>query len=312
MKTLFRYTWLPLALSSILFAQFGGPMGGPPEEAFSACEGKNSGDSCSHPTPHGDTVSGSCTQRGDRLQCIPSHHRQGGGGPNNQNGGMMGGSGSQSGFGQGNRFGGSPQLDSNGNSSERNPSYTFENTPVRIERSTPVAFTLPGGQTHWYEVVYTPDGGVNWIQAKQLSESTGGYLVTLHSKEENEFVFNLIKDEKYWFKWDSSHNYVMNGPFLGGFQPSGSNEPDGGWKWVSGEPWSYTNWAYDGMPGDKDPRPNDQPNDSTGNQDITAFGEVNFPVATWGDFPHKFSSYHSEHEGKSYGFVIEYESQPKK
>jgi hypothetical protein len=56
---------------------------------------------------------------------------------------------------------------------------------------------------------------VNWVQAKALAEVVGGHLVTLHSKQENEFVFNLIKDKKFWFKWDSSHNYVMNGPLMG-------------------------------------------------------------------------------------------------
>jgi len=40
------------------------------------------------------------------------------------------------------------------------------------------------------------------------------------------------------------------------------------------------------MTGDEDSRPNDQPNDATGNQKIIALGEVNIPVSTWGDFLH--------------------------
>ena len=75
--------------------------------------------------------------------------------------------------------------------------------------------------------------------------------------------------------------------------------------------WYYTNWARDGQHGDNDPRPNTQPNDSQGNSNIAAFGEVNIPVATWGDFPHRFSSHNSRFEGKAHGFVIEYESQPR-
>jgi len=207
--------------------------------------------------------------------------------------------------------GGSPSLDANGNQQgAKDRIYTFSNAPVPIKRQPPVAFTLPNGKTHWYEAVYLPKGGINWVQCKALAEEAGGYMVTLHSDEENDFVFSLIEDEKFWFKWDSSHNYVMNGPFIGGFKPKGSPSGKSGWKWVSGEPWDYSKWCRDGLPGDRDPRPNNQPNDSTGNSDIIAYGEINVPVKYWGDFPHKFSSYNDTHEGGSYGFIIEYESKP--
>lgn len=279
------------------WAQFGPPPGGPPPEAFAACDGKNDGAACSHPTPHG-TMDGTCQQRGQRLQCVPGRQGMGPGGQ----GGMSGQGG----------MGGGPTLDAAGNEIDFRPSprYTFASAPVPIRRSPVTAFTLPDGRTHWYEAVHTPEGGVNWVQAKALAEEAGGYLATLHSKAENQFVFELIADKKFWFEWDSRHNYVMNGPFLGGFQPGGSSEPDGGWKWVTGEPWSYRNWAWEGMPGDRDPRPSNQPNDATGNQNVLAFGEVSEPVATWGDFPHKFGSYRSEHEGKAYGFVIEFDRKP--
>lgn len=209
--------------------------------------------------------------------------------------------------------GGGPQLDVAGNEiDERHPSerYTFATVPVPLERMASRPFTLPDGRTHWYEVLYTPEGGVNWVQAKALAEQAGGHLATIASAEENAFVFDLVKDRKYWFQWDASHNHVMNGPFLGGYQPRGSAEPKGGWRWVTGEPWVYENWAYDGMPGDDDPRPSQQPNDATGNQNVVAFGEVNIPVPTWGDFPQKFSTYRSPFPGRTHGFVIEYETAP--
>ena len=198
-------------------------------------------------------------------------------------------------------------------------SARFDRLRVRYERYKPVSHTLPDGRTQWYEVVYLPKGGVNWVQAKAVAERAGGYLVTFHSREENLFVFNLIKDERFWFKWDSSHNYVMNGPFIGAFQPDGAREPSGGWTWVSGEPMTYENWAYDGQPGDRDPRPNYQPNDSMGNSNVAAFGEVNDPTPSWGDFPHRFSSYRDSFDNKggpsgakgaAHGFIIEYDRQP--
>ncbi|GEM_PF-2386894 len=280
-------------LSSVAMAQMGPPGGGgPPPEAFTACENHGVGDACSHPTPFG-MISGACQQRGERLQCIPSR------GP----GGM-----GKGGIGQG----GGPALDMNGNETGFPGSrhLTFQSIPVPFERLAPVAFTLPDGAQHWYEVVYLPQGGVNWVQAKSLAEQAGGSLASIHSQAENDFVFSLVADKKFWFSWDHTHNDVMNGPFLGGYQPAGSSEPRGGWRWVTGEPWTYENWAWDGMPGDNDQRNNTQPNDATGNQNVLAFGEVNKPVPTWGDFPHRFGTYGEGKEGRAQGFIIEYTAPP--
>ena len=227
-------------------------------------------------------------------------------GPLNMERGPRGPRGSMGSMGQ------RPALDINGNEkSGGSKLYTFKNAPVQVIRSKPVSLNLPGGETHWYEAIYLPKGGINWVQAKVLAERAGGYLVTLHSDRENEFVFNLIKDMKFWFKWDSSHNYVMNGPFIGAFQPVGSREPNGGWRWVTGEKWTYTHWCKDGVKEDRDPRPSYQPNDSTGNQNVAAYGEINDPVSYWGDFPHKFGTYNSRFPGSAYGFIIEYNTQPK-
>ena len=47
---------------------------GPPPEAYEACEGKNAGDTAEFVNPHGDTVTGTCEQEGDRLVLRPDHH----------------------------------------------------------------------------------------------------------------------------------------------------------------------------------------------------------------------------------------------
>ena len=87
---------------------------------------------------------------------------------------------------------------------------------------------------------------------------------------------------------------------------------------------SYTNWAQnldDGVT-DKYPRDNTQPNDSgddENGQRVMAFGEMNIPVSTWGEFMDDVGSYGTTYnvvdpidgnKGLSYGFVIEYESSP--
>ena len=104
------------------------------------------------------------------------------------------------------------------------------------------------GNGHYYLPVSVPEG-IDWFTARDQAEALGGYLATIHSETENEFVFGLVDDPLYWNMLD----YTM-GPWIGGYQPPGSPEPDGGWTWVTGEPWDYENW----YPGE----PNNNPNEN--------------------------------------------------
>ncbi|NDY72083.1 hypothetical protein DO021_21250 [Desulfobacter hydrogenophilus] len=67
----------------------GRPQGGPPQEAFTACEGKSEGDTASFKASNGETITGTCKQdrNGDRLLLIPDNAPQGGqgGGPQRNN-----------------------------------------------------------------------------------------------------------------------------------------------------------------------------------------------------------------------------------
>lgn len=49
----------------------------PPSEAYTACEGLSAGDTAEFVTPHGDTVTGTCEQRGDQLVLRPDHPPKG-------------------------------------------------------------------------------------------------------------------------------------------------------------------------------------------------------------------------------------------
>lgn len=51
----------------------------PPPEAYSACEGKNAGDTAEFVSPRGDTVTGTCEQErdGDQLVLRPDHPPEG-------------------------------------------------------------------------------------------------------------------------------------------------------------------------------------------------------------------------------------------
>jgi hypothetical protein len=113
-------------------------------------------------------------------------------------------------------------------------------SPARTEAGPVVAWPVAaGGNGHTYQAVAAPDG-INWADAQAWAVAHGGYLATITSAAENNFVFNLIDDPKFW--WNNDGN--SSGPWLGGFQPPGSPEADGGWQWLNGEgAFAYTNWA---------------------------------------------------------------------
>lgn len=203
--------------------------------------------------------------------------------------------------------------------------FEWSNAPAAFEyeKQDILEFTNTNGDTHYYQVVYLPEGNLNWYQAAHLADDAGGYLVAITSEEENSFVFEQVNDMKYFWKfpaWEEgstkmNHYEITIGPFIGGYQPDGSEEPAGGWTWLSGESMDYSNWAVnlnDGVT-DMDPRNNTQPNDSgeNTNQRVMGFGEMNIPVPTWGDYMDDVGTYGRDRlPGRSYAFIIEFDSKP--
>ena len=87
---------------------------------------------------------------------------------------------------------------------------------IGISNATPVEWSVSsGGNGHFYEVI---SEALTWTDARDAAISAGGYLATITSEAEDIFVWNLL---------DSSHFGGHYGPWLGGFQPDGSPEPDG-------------------------------------------------------------------------------------
>lgn len=77
---------------------------------------------------------------------------------------------------------------------------------------------------HYYKLY---DKGMTWSKAKKFCESQGGHLVTVTSQGEQNLVKRMIAKgakNSYWMG-----GYVNN---------------SGIWKWVTGEKFSYSNWAY--------------------------------------------------------------------
>jgi hypothetical protein len=102
-----------------------------------------------------------------------------------------------------------------------------------------------------------------------LALDSGGYLATLTSQAENDFVFGLLDSSSYWYQRPGSGLWA--GPWFGGFQPPGSPEPDSGWRWVTDETMSFDNWS----PGEPD---------NEGDENALHFGEsASVRVPMWDD-----------------------------
>jgi len=124
------------------------------------------------------------------------------------------------------------------------PDYNGNNVPDCCESGTacvvgnyPVEWRASeGGNGHWYQLVI--EGHPSWTQAKLMAELRGGYLATLTSQAESDLAGVLSRG--------------MPAMLLGGFQDRTSpdySEPLGAWKWITGEPWSFSNWGK-GEPND--------------------------------------------------------------
>jgi hypothetical protein len=137
------------------------------------------------------------------------------------------------------------------------------------------------GNGHHYQLsrslVNQIDHYLSWTQARVRAESlsfqgVSGHLVTITSQGENDFLVDrLLPAER------------TPAPLIGGFQPAGSAEPDGGWQWVTGEPFAYTNWAP--------AAPNNAPPD----EDFLIFFDHG-PIGSWNDVPDTVSIYIIEYD----------------
>ena len=89
---------------------------------------------------------------------------------------------------------------------------------------------------HQYEV-YENDSVTTWEEAKAFCENLGGHLAIISSQEENDYVYNLMKESGY----DSAYFGLTD------------KEEEGKWICVDGTPAEYVNWnseepsnSYDG------------------------------------------------------------------
>lgn len=99
-----------------------------------------------------------------------------------------------------------------------------------------------------------PDESNTWENALGYCEGVNGYLATITSQEENDFLFAYMKQEGY-----SSAYFGLS---------DSTNE--GTWTWCNGEQSSYTNWH------------NNEPNGENSNEDYALF-YYKYSDGTWND-----------------------------
>lgn len=132
-----------------------------------------------------------------------------------------------------------------------------------------------GGNDHWYELV-TSGSAITWVDADAAAKASTfnglpGYLVSLTSKAENNWVFyNIVKTIDAW---------------TGGYQaiPGDNNS----WHWTSGESWGFTAWV------------GGQPDNAGGGVQHTLYWNPTVNTPEWGDAPDTWSD-------KPSAFVVEY------
>lgn len=119
------------------------------------------------------------------------------------------------------------------------------------------------GNGHFYDVVPVTDQ-VTWDASFASASSTifngvPGHLATITSQAEQDFIVGQFGD-------------AIRAKWLGGFQPPGSPEPAGGWQWITGEAFVYTNWEPT------------EPNNSGGNENRLLFATAGLAtLGVWND-----------------------------
>lgn len=86
------------------------------------------------------------------------------------------------------------------------------------------------GNGHYYQRL--DEASISWSKAKLQCETLSGYLATITSENEQNFIADAFLD---------SSGDALKGYHIGGQKLSGK------WKWINNETWNYTNW-WDGHP----------------------------------------------------------------
>ncbi len=158
------------------------------------------------------------------------------------------------------------------------------------------------GNGHYYELhTFTDDWRLNWSEAKEFAENltfkgAQGYLATVTDQSEDDFLWNVLGAE---------------GSFLGAYDESqevnGQLQHNAVWKWVTNEPFSYTNW----LPGEPNNWQDDSPDTPAKEDYLMYWWSATSNGGRWND-TNLISAYliNGNIEYVNQGFVVEYAPVP--
>ena len=136
--------------------------------------------------------------------------------------------------------------------------------PVYLySRTTPAMPGFTSQQNYNGHSYYRSTGSMTWTDARQACTNMGGYLVTVTTLAENNFLFNLWPNG-----WIGLTDEVVEGQ----------------WRWVTGEPFSWSNWN------------SGEPNNA-GNEDYIQF----VGGGKWNDLPNVSLPYVLE-----FNYIVDY------
>ena len=135
------------------------------------------------------------------------------------------------------------------------------------------------------------DEGVSWDNAKKSCEKRGGHLVCINDEKEQQFLQTLVAGGGLPFYWIGLSDAEIEGTF----------------KWVNGDPLTYTNWCQN------------QPDNWQGSEDsvmmpnrdvqFSKYDEWTNPFGTWNDMN---SNGDRDHSLSEMGYICEWDSVDKK
>ena len=131
--------------------------------------------------------------------------------------------------------------------------------------SADTGLLLNTANNHWYQRF---DSSMGWYAAKAFCEKRGGYLATITTQAENEFVWT---------------NLASKSPYNGGTWLGATNDKtstaatSGAYQWITGEKWVYSNWNTG--------EPSNYADITGGGEHYLAFFAASVPVqyGTWND-----------------------------
>jgi hypothetical protein len=101
--------------------------------------------------------------------------------------------------------------------------------------------TEDGGNGHWYELVM-PDSYLDsftWTEARAAAEAGGGYLATVTSQAENDFLRSQFAASLFDNGGEGTPPIGSRYAWIGLF----AETPQSEFQWVTGEQLDFTNWA---------------------------------------------------------------------